>query len=142
MSNMTIVLSIFFIPALLFLLLPVAALAALQLWLCRQKVRWLGLILPVLAFVISLVICLNFGVYAAATEVGSSAILENGTVVEGPSELQVHVQNLTPEAVVSVVALFLIFNIPTAIFLGIFFYHKNRREFREELQKMTIQDLE
>ena len=77
-------------------------------------------------------------------DIGSLSVeaLEDGTVVEGPTETQVHIQDLTPQDAVAAAALFLVFNIPTAVLLGIWFYHRSRRALREELRKMTVQDLE
>ena len=45
--------------ALISILLPVALVVALQVWLCRRKTRWLGLILPVLSFLFSLLLAAN-----------------------------------------------------------------------------------
>ena len=115
---------------------------ALQVWLCRRDRQWLGLILPALTLVLSLTVCLGALAFSTMTTVGSSAVLEDGTVVEGPTETQVHIQDLTPQAAVAAAALFLVFNIPTAVLLGIWFYHRSRRALREELRKMTVQDLE
>ena len=130
------------VPALLFLLLPAAAVIALQVWLCRRDRQWLGLILPALTLVLSLTVCLGALAFSTMTTVGSSTVLEDGTVVEGPTENQIHLQDLTPQTAVAAAALFLVFNIPTAVLLGIWFYHRSRRALREELRKMTVQDLE
>ena len=115
---------------------------ALQVWLCRRDRQWLGLILPALTLVLSLTVCLGALAFSTMTTVGSSTVLEDGTVVEGPTENQVHLQDLTPQTAVAAAALFLVFNIPTAVLLGIWFYHRSRRALREELRKMTVQDLE
>ena len=66
---------------LLSVLLPVALVAALQVWLCKRRSRWLGLILPGLTLLASLLILLSM---AAFTRVGASEVVydAHGTVVE------------------------------------------------------------
>ena len=62
-------------------LLPVALVVALQVWLCKRKNRWLGLILPGLSLLFSLAMLLSVGVFS---HVGTSVVSydEHGTVVE------------------------------------------------------------
>ena len=38
--------------------------------------------------------------------------------------------------------MFLVSNIPTVVFGGIWLYYKNRRDFKDDLKKMKIEDLE
>ena len=57
---------------LLSLLLPVALAVALQVWLCKRRSRWLGLILPGLTLLASLLILLSM---AAFTQVGASEVV-------------------------------------------------------------------
>ena len=63
------------------ILLPVALAVALQVWLCKRRSRWLGLILPGLTLLASLLILLSM---AAFTQVGASEVIydEHGAVVE------------------------------------------------------------
>ena len=49
--------------------------------------------------------------------------------------------SITPAAVGNVVVLFLVSNIPTVVFGGIWLHYKNRRDFQEDLKKMKIEDL-
>ena len=49
---------------------------------------------------------------------------------------------MTPGAVGAIASVFLVSNIPTVIFGGIWLYYKNRRDFQEDLKKMKIEDLE
>lgn len=66
---------------LLSVLLPVALVAALQVWLCKRRSRLLGLILPGLTLLSSLLILLSM---TAFTRVGASEVVydAHGTVVE------------------------------------------------------------
>ena len=67
--------------ALISILLPVALVVALQVWLCKRKNRWLGLILPGLSLLFSLAMLLSVGVFS---HVGTSVVSydEHGTGVE------------------------------------------------------------
>lgn len=121
---------------LLILLVPLALLVVLQVWLCRQG-RRLGLILPVLSLLFSLVVlllCLGF----SRPTVGVSATGGNGQVIY-QEETRVE---LTPGAVGALSGAFLVFNIPTVIFGGIWLHYKNRRDFQDDLKRMKIEDLE
>ena len=124
---------------LLSVLLPVALVVALQVWLCKRKTRWLGLILPGLSLLLSLAMLLSVGVFS---HVGTSVVSydEHGTVVEE------HHEESHPGVGAETFALmgvnFLINNIPTVVLGGIWLHYKNRRDFQSELNKMNIQDLE
>ena len=63
------------VPALLFLLLPAAAVIALQVWLCRRDRQWLGLILPALTLVLSLTVCLGALAFSTMTTVGTVGMM-------------------------------------------------------------------
>lgn len=128
------------IPTLFMLLIPTALVAALQVWLCRREIRWLGLILPILSFLVSLILCLSLCIYSTSETVGTASV--DGTYVTEETQIHIHTHDLSTGGILSVAAVFLIANVPTAILLGIFFYQKNRRDFRDDLHKMTIQDLE
>ena len=129
------------IPALLFsVLLPVGLVLALQVFLCRRGNR-LGLILPVLSFLLSLLLTLSIAVFTmAGAGTVTSQVLVDGQVVEERVE-QVASSMTTPRQLLTVGGVFLVTNIPTAVLTGIWFYHKNRRDWRDELKKMDIQDL-
>ena len=128
------------------LLLPVALLVALQVWLCRKNVK-LGLILPGLSLALSLLLTLSLVVFSAVNmEVGGGSIRvmdENGNVIQEeiiePPERKVefHPRTLMASGVV-----FLVSNIPTAVFGGIWLHYKGRRDTYEDLKRMQIEDLE
>ena len=54
--------------ALISILLPVALVVALQVWLCKRKTRWLGLILPVLSFLLSLLLVFSLGAFGLISQ--------------------------------------------------------------------------
>ena len=67
---------------LLIALVPIALLVALQVWLCRKSVR-LGLILPALSLLFSLLIVFSIAAFNGMGVGGGSLVLEeNGEVVQ------------------------------------------------------------
>ena len=156
-----IILSVFLI------LLPVALLIVLQVWLCKKSSR-LGLILPALSLVISLVFVLSIvsfgrvggGSYMSGGtltleedgEVIGEKVYEDGMITVYDGEGNVIDQYPDPNApeqnndtimlwgVTAVI--FLVMNIPTLIFGGIWLHYKNRKNLRDDLKRMRIEDLE
>lgn len=130
------------------MLLPVALLVALQVWLCRKSLK-LGLILPVLSFLVALLLVFSLTAFQTMTVGGGSVMVTegDGTYVEVPAQEWGHHQeehhvSVTPGAVVALAGLFLVCNIPTVVFGGIWLHYKNRRDFQDDLKKMKIEDLE
>ena len=149
------------------MLVPVALLVVLQVWLCRKGKR-LGLILPALSLLLSLLIVGSVAAFSMVNAAGSGVTIgldENGEVVErqvseggmitvydgdgnivdqypDPNPQSPQSPAVTAVTVASVVLLFLVANIPTVVFLGIWLHYKNRRDFQEDLKKMKIEDLE
>lgn len=128
------------------LLVPIALLVVLQVWLCKKSLK-LGLILPVLSFLLSLLMVLSLGTIQTVSTGGSYLVTEDGTYIELPAQEGGHHQEehhvgLTPGAVGALVGLFLVGNIPTVVFGGIWLHYKSRRDFQDDLKKMKIEDLE
>ena len=105
---------IWLLPVLLILLLPVALLVALQVWMCKKSVK-LGLILPGISLALSLVL---------------TFIILFNMVGAGPRNL------------IALLLVFLVTNIPTVVFGGIWLHYKGRRDTLEDLKRMSIEDLE
>ena len=164
---------------LLIALVPIALLVALQVWLCRKSVR-LGLILPALSLLFSLVIVFSLAAFGRMNTFGGGGSLvveEDGQVVQesiyrdgmvyvydgegnlieeypdpnaqqaqeasgdrGPLPQTVGGMSLGYILMLGVV--FLVSNIPTLIFGGIWLHFKNRRDLREDMKRMRIEDLE
>ncbi len=129
------------------LLLPVALLVALQVWLCRKSLK-LGLILPGISLALSLVLALSvaaFSIGNATFSGGSFRVTdENGNVIQ--EEVIPVPENQKQEFPVRTLAaagvMFLVTNIPTVIFGGIWLHYKGRRDTVEDLKRMRIEDLE
>ena len=154
--------------ALISILLPVALVVALQVWLCKRKTRWLGLILPVLSFLFSLLLVFSLGAFGLIQpgsggsmtldengQVIQQTVTENGMITTYDGEGNILDQYPDPDAqekqeaqeeifrrlLPSAVLLFLVGNIPTVVLGGIWLHYKNRRDFQDEIKKMNIQDL-
>ena len=138
------------------LVLPIALLVALQVWLCR-KGRWLGLILPGISLALSLVMVLNvaaFSTMSGTVTVGGGANFVTSSGEEVPVQqgeyVEVPAQESSPggerkfpvNTVIAVGGLFLVMNIPTVVFGGIWLHYKGRRDTLEDLKRMSIEDLE
>lgn len=127
-----------FIMFLFVLLIPMSLLVMLQVWLCK-KGRRLGLILPALSLLMSLLLVLSMGAF---TRAGVSHISydESGNVTyeeHYDSGWQFATDKLLP-----ITAVFLVGNIPTAVFGGIWLHYKGRRDTQDALERMRIEDLE
>lgn len=99
---------------LLFVILLVGIIA-LQIYLSKRKNKWLGLILPGVCLLVSLLAVVNLTV-SPLTSVGQIVMLVFGT--------------------------FLLFNISTLILLAIYFAFRRRERKQKELEKMRLQDLD
>lgn len=150
------------------ILVPVALLVVLQVWLCKKSIR-LGLILPGVSLVMSLILAFGVIAFSSLSTAGASGelvleqngqvvertVTENGTVTVYDGEGNITDQypdpnnednraeseqiSLTMIAVAGV--MFLVFNIPTLVFGGIWLHYKNRRDLQDDLRKMKVEDL-
>ena len=125
------------------LLLPVALLVALQVWLCRKSVK-LGMILPALSLALSLfltaVIGLSIGVFTRAGNTLTVRDDTTGKIIRQENyESEVEI---APRALLAAGVVFLVSNIPTVVFGGIWLHYKGRRDTYEDLKRMQIEDLE
>lgn len=128
----TIFMSIFLV------LIPIALLVVLQVWLCKKSKK-LGLILPILSFLMSLLLVLSVGTVQTIRGGSVQITDEHGTVIQ---EEHQHHTEFTPGAMRAIAGMFLVSNIPTVVFGGIWLHYKNRRDFQDDLKKMKIEDLE
>lgn len=123
------------------LLLPIALLVALQVWLCKKSLK-LGLILPGISLALSLLLALTVGASLALTRAGGTVTVRDettGEIIQQESfESNVHTN---PAALAGAGVLFLVANIPTVVFGGIWLHCKGRRDMVADLKKMQIEDL-
>lgn len=120
------------------LLLPIALLVALQVWLCRKGKR-LGLILPGISLVLSLMLVFSIAAFGRIGGGNLQVTDENGNIIQ---EEIVPAPALKAKEVVAIGLVFLVSNIPTVVFGGIWLHYKGRRDTYEDLKRMRIEDLE
>ena len=95
-------------------LLFIVCVIALQVFLSKRESKWAGLVLPVIAFLFSLLYPLN---------------------MVAPSE------GVTVGFVFQMIIVWLIGNIPAIVFLAIYFSCREKQRRNKQLDKMNIQDL-
>lgn len=98
----------------LIFLLILAGVVFLQVYLCKKENRWFGLALPIGSLVMSFI--LSFG-----------NIVTHDNVTTGSGGL--------------IITTWLLFNIPTVVFILIYLACREKRRRNKQLEKMNIQDL-
>ena len=120
------------------IMLPIGLLVLLQVWLCKKSVR-LGLILPGISLVLSMVLVFSM---AAFGRIGGGALRvtdENGNVIQ---EETIKAPPIKAGEVVAVGLVFLVSNIPTVVFGGVWLHYKGRKDTLDDLKRMRLEDLE
>jgi uncharacterized membrane protein YesL len=122
-------------------LLVAAGVVLLQIYLSKKQNKWLGLILPGICIIISL-----FGVLSTPIYVNRSpsiqSIGENGEIVNEAIIIASNENKMSAtSAILTIVVLFLTYNIPTIILLSIYAVCRGKIKKNLELEKMSIQDL-
>lgn len=113
----------------------------LQVFLSKTKNKWLGLIIPLICFIFSIITILSLSMY---TNTGITSVTKtvDGVVV---TDKIITSQSEKPSMIsmlATAMPVFLISNIPTIIFLAIYFACREKLKLRNELDKMNVQDLE
>lgn len=123
------------------LLLFLAGSVWLQVFLSKAKNKWLGLIIALICFIFSIITILSLSMY---TNTGITSVTEtiDGVVVTGKTITSQSEKPSMISMLATVMPVFLISNIPTIIFLAIYFACREKLKLRNELDKMNVQDLE
>ncbi|WP_313339682.1 hypothetical protein [Sedimentibacter sp.] len=122
-------------------LLFLVGIVLLQIFLSKKRNKWLGLVIPLICFIFSLISVLSIPMYTTLsttirTETDSGVLIEEVQVedsIEKPS-IGKMLAMTTP--------VFLVSNIPTIILLAIYFACRENIKRKSELEKMNVQDLE
>src|SRR5699024_2671058 len=131
---------------LLILLLILGGVIWLQIYFSKQENKWLGLILPIILFLFSIMIVLSISAFWTLTDVETLETTE--TVSEMTNEVivtentfmnQVEDSN-TIQMIAIIISIFLLSNIPTVILLLIYFGERKKLNKRIELEKMNVLD--
>lgn len=104
----------------------------LQIFLSKAQSKIPGLILPIVTFSISVLIILSILLFSVNTAIYT----ENGV------EVVKSVGGGTLSIVISSAFFLLVGNIPTGILLAIYFTVRNKRKRAQDVQKMSVQDIE
>lgn len=123
----------------LVLLILLIGIVLLQIFLSKKRNKWLGLILPVICLMFSILAALSVVSYTN-TSVSYQTIDESGNVInQGESKVS---SAEIPDAALHTIIIFVMYNIPTVILLGIYIGCREKQKKNQELEKMNIQDLE
>lgn len=101
------------IPKILFFIIFLAGIIILQIFLSKRENKWLGLILPAISVIFSIIGALGLAFYDS-----------------------------TEQIIIGCIVVFLLWNIPTAILAAIYFACREKIKKNKEIDKMNIQDLE
>ena len=113
----------------------------LQIFLSKKQNKWLGLIIPLICFVFSIMDVLSLAMYTN-TAITSLTDVNDGAKLSDKITIIHSEKSSMFSMLATVVPVFLISNIPTIIFLAIYFACREKLKLRTELDKMNIQDLE
>ncbi|MBZ2175638.1 hypothetical protein K8M07_10360 [Schnuerera sp. xch1] len=124
-------------------LIVIIGVVFLQIFLSKKQSKWFGLILPIICLLFSLIAVLSVPAFFTQGELTLEQIAPDGTVIEETITEQHNkpIGNIGT-AVFQVIVVFLLYNIPTAILLVIYFACRENLKKRSLLDKMNIQDLE
>ena len=122
------------------ILLIFIGLIILQVFLSKRNNKWLGLILPLIFLIIAIFASIAMPIYTVTSE-SSVVYSENGQVVEEIISPAVTDRPSLPTILATIIPIFLIWNIPTLIFLGIYGVCRDQMKKNGDLNKMNVMDL-
>jgi len=128
--------------ALIIVLLLLAGSIWLQIFLSTKNNKWLGLIIPLICLIIAVSGVLGLTMYTTSSGITTVTETVNGDVIR---EEPIAVESEEPSILsmlVTVIPTFLMFNIPTFVFLAIYFACRERLKTKKLLDRMNVQDLE
>lgn len=131
------------IISLILLLLIFVGIILLQIFLSKKENKWLGLILPLITLMFSLLMVFGISVFTFSKAVSVQEIGENGQVIskviEGGQKEPVM---STGSLIGMTVVIFSLYNIPTVVLLAIYAACREKRKRNLAIEKMSVQDLE
>ena len=146
-----------FLIVLIVLLLLIIGLVVLQIKLSKKRNKWLGLVIPFISFLFSIMVISNMYMFSIVkTTTVSETIVTDTTVTETtPTETtesgtEIESEVIGPqlskpslgEMLLSATPVFIIMNIPTIIFITIYCSCREQLNKHKELERMNIQDLD
>jgi hypothetical protein len=130
------------------LFVVLGATIALQVFLSRKENKWLGLILPILAVMLSVVPVLNVAVTTDTATHPRDQIIDiqqgDTATVYPPDDGSgmVTETRTVPGSVTTIVLIFFLANIPTVILFIIYFACRERFNRQRDIERMELQDLQ
>ncbi len=111
-------------------LIVVIGIIALQIFMSKKQSKWLGLILPVITALFSIMVVLGLVPFTTQFTVQSGKTIFNAVQIPKVSFL------------LTALYVFALCNIPTAILFGIYYACREEIKKNREIEKMNVQDLE
>lgn len=115
--------------SLIIFLAIITGITVLQIFMSKKQNKWLGLILPAITVLFSIMSVLGLISFTTLTEQSGKSIL-NAVQIPKISIL------------LTALYVFVLYNIPTAILLGIYYACREKIKKNREIEKMSVQDLE
>lgn len=113
----------------------------LQVFLSKKQNKRLGLILPTISILLSLLTVIGFSTYNTKTSTNSATYDELGNVIESKVNIAKDSKVNTTSLITGDVIIFLVNNIPTVILLCIYFGLREQKTVDKSIEKMKIKDL-
>lgn len=116
---------------------------ALQVYLSKRKNKWVGLILPTVCIIVSLFVVLGIVTFSSVLTTQVTTVTDKGEMVEQVVDERKNESLMsTKSLILSAGIIFVIYNIPTLILIGIYVGCRKKNKENLQLEKMNIQDLE
>lgn len=116
---------------------------ALQVYLSKRKNKWVGLILPTVCIIVSLFVVLGIVTFTSVLTTQVTTVTDKGEMVEQVVDERKNESLMsTKSLILSAGIIFVIYNIPTLILIGIYVGCRKKNKENLQLEKMNIQDLE
>jgi hypothetical protein len=125
--------------ALLFLIIVFIGIFLLQVYLAKSENSWTGLILPIASFCLSLMAVMGMAGYNVFRKSGPRAVAQESATAFGKA-LAPLVKNI-PEIMTPLILIFLLLNIPTAIFMAIYASFRVKRNRRNDSGIIELRDI-
>lgn len=122
-------------------LLLLVGIVWLQIFLSKKQNKWVGLIIPLICFLFSILSVFSLSMYTTTNITSLTKTIDGVSVNQETTQRQTEKPSVG-EMLAMAVPVFIVTNIPTLIFLAIYFACREKRKKNLELEKMNIQDLE
>ena len=119
-----------------FLIAFIVGMIILQIFLSKRENKWAGLVLPVISFSISLLALFGSLMYMPATF--TETLFIDGELIERTTGQVIPTSTIISTAIFT----FLIFNIPTVVYLITYAICRDKHNKKRDLEKMRVQDLD